>query len=64
MIHFPNIITSSSWDLSCVKSSIGFSGTKDCAVLFPTYIKYQPSKNITIRATDAKMIDLVLNNTF
>lgn len=60
MIHFPNTITSSCWDLACVKDSVGFSGTKDYALLFPSYIKYKPSDNVTIRGTDARMIDLVL----
>jgi hypothetical protein len=63
MIDFPSNITSSSWDLSCVEESVGFSGTKDGAILFPTYIKYKQSHNVTIKATDARMIDLFLANS-
>lgn len=63
MVDFPSNITSSAWDLSCVQQSVGFSGTKDGAILFPTYIKYKQSSNITIKATDARMVDLLLNNS-
>lgn len=53
-------ITSSSWDISYVKKSIGFSGTKDTRWLFPLYLTWSPSQNDIINGTDGKMIHQIL----
>ena len=63
MIQFNNSIVSSSWDHSNVSHSIGFSGTKDIKRLFPTYLKYKINKNLRIKGTDGKMVDMLLKNT-
>ena len=63
MIQFNNSITSSSWDHSNVKESIGFSGTKDNRRLFPTYIKYKTNENLRIKGTDGKMLNMLMEHT-
>jgi len=43
--HHIQSITSSSWDIADVKTSIGFSGTKDIRWIFPAYLNWIPSQN-------------------
>lgn len=60
MEQFKHSITSSSWDHSKVRKSMGFSGTKDNCRLFPTYVKLVTSDNNEIAGTDGKMLDLLI----
>ena len=63
MKQYNSSITSSAWDHSNVKASIGFSGTKDIRRLFPTYIKFKMNENLRIKGTDGKMLDMLMENT-
>lgn len=61
--QYEQSISASSWDISYVENSIGFSGTKDNRWLLPERLKWESSNNDTIHSTDGKMIHLLFNNT-
>ena len=63
MVQYLETLTSSSWDHSDVKKSIGFSGTKDMHQLFSHNLKFEHSSNNRIKGTDGNMIELVFKNT-
>ena len=54
-------ITASSWDLAKVNKSVGFSGTKDNHWLFPSYLHWKPSKSLSIKGTDGRMLSLMIS---
>ena len=61
--QFEQSISASSWDISYVERSIGFSGTKDNRWLLPERLKWECSQNDSINGTDGKMIHLMLHHT-
>lgn len=62
MAQFKHSITSSSWDHANVKSSIGFSGTKDNCRLLPTYMRLISAGNKEIEGTNGKMLDMLIQH--
>lgn len=46
-----------------MQSSIGFTGTPDCRLLFPHSVTWDPTPNENILATDGKMIYLAIKHT-
>lgn len=65
MLQFPSRIESTAWNLahSASQQIMGFSGTKDNKLLFPTQLQFTHPKNVgpglELLGTDGKMIQLI-----
>jgi hypothetical protein len=60
-VQFPSRLTTTSWHLAYSKHVVGFSGTKDNHFLLPLAVKQsEPDDATELRATDGKMLDLLL----
>ncbi|CAB9516872.1 Protein of unknown function (DUF3645) [Seminavis robusta] len=60
---FPGRRVTSAWDLVSKGNSIGFSGTDDNRLLLPRYVQQRKQAVAELRATNAKMIDCILQRT-
>ena len=63
---FPEKLMASSWNLTDSRLSskqCGFSGTDDACIFLPHPLEHQESEAASIKATNGKMINLLLKNT-